>query len=120
MADDTRIKIQADGPYVVTGGVPLTARRPIESEHGEPLSWTTPETLDDGAAYALCRCGGSGNKPYCDGTHAGNGFDGTEQATTAPYADTASNLGGAQYQAVTFSAPLRKGKLMSMGLERSI
>ncbi|HEY8173534.1 MAG TPA: (4Fe-4S)-binding protein [Dehalococcoidia bacterium] len=23
---------------------------------------------------ALCRCGGSANKPYCDGTHRANGF----------------------------------------------
>jgi CDGSH-type Zn-finger protein len=26
---------------------------------------------------AVCRCGGSARKPFCDGTHRDAGFDGT-------------------------------------------
>ena len=44
-----------DGPYAVTGGIELA---------GQPRG--------EGASlehYPLCRCGGSKNKPFCDGTH---------------------------------------------------
>ena len=32
------------------------------------------EQLNGAGAVALCRCGGSGRKPFCDGTHSTNGF----------------------------------------------
>ncbi len=33
------------------------------------------EQIDAKPVMALCRCGGSANKPFCDGTHRENGFD---------------------------------------------
>jgi CDGSH-type Zn-finger protein len=35
------------------------------------------------ASFALCRCGGSVNKPFCDGTHSRLGFQAAEAAVAA-------------------------------------
>lgn len=55
-----RVGIVPDGPYVVTGGIPM------EIKGGDDV-----ETR---ARMALCRCGGSKIKPLCDGSHAEIGF----------------------------------------------
>jgi len=49
------ISLRKDGPYCVEGGIEL-----------EDYNGSTPESNEH---YALCRCGGSKNKPFCDGTH---------------------------------------------------
>lgn len=54
------ITVTKDGPYAVTGGMELMN-----------------QLLGEGAStkhYTLCRCGGSKNKPFCDGTHWHIGF----------------------------------------------
>lgn len=102
MADDeaqesvpeATIKVRKDGPYLVVGGVPLKTKTPVMSEHGEPLTWRTETMEDQRSTYALCRCGKSDSKPFCDGTHASIGFDGTETSPPDSYADRASSLGG--------------------------
>lgn len=88
------VEITQNGPYLVSGSVPLRRREPVVSENDEPLTWKTGEVINGGPAYALCRCGGSSNKPYCDGTHAKNDFDGRESASSGSYADTSKSLGG--------------------------
>jgi CDGSH-type Zn-finger protein len=39
-----------------------------------------PYDLTGKSAFSLCRCGGSVNKPFCDGTHSKIGFQGAELA----------------------------------------
>lgn len=50
----------ADGPLAVTGDFELVDATGAVAARGN-VAW-------------LCRCGGSGNKPFCDGTHKNNGF----------------------------------------------
>ncbi|HUY63126.1 MAG TPA: CDGSH iron-sulfur domain-containing protein [Acidimicrobiales bacterium] len=88
------IEIQPDGPYLVKGKPPLTRRAVVRSEHDEPMTWRTTARLDTGETYALCRCGGSSNKPFCDGTHLTNGFDGTESAPVDNYDERATTYVG--------------------------
>lgn len=92
--EGARVTVKPNGPYVVSGSVPLRRKEPVVSELGEPLTWRTGDVTDDGVAYALCRCGGSENKPYCDGTHASNDFDGTETAPTENYGDRRTSYPG--------------------------
>jgi CDGSH-type Zn-finger protein/rubrerythrin len=84
-ATPARIRIRPDGPYIVEGDVPLRVKRRVFSENREALTWKSGETLRERGPYALCRCGRSESKPFCDGSHArGKAFVGTEVADHAP------------------------------------
>jgi CDGSH-type Zn-finger protein/truncated hemoglobin YjbI len=59
------IEVTQDGPYRVTGGIPLTAAAAAAVPRAEGASREH---------YALCRCGHSQNKPFCSGMHWYAGF----------------------------------------------
>ncbi len=58
-----QIRPEPDGPLVVSGSVEICTG--------------TGRTIDRTTTTRLCRCGGSANKPFCDGTHARIGFRST-------------------------------------------
>lgn len=62
-SSDNRITVGANGPLYLRGRISLA------DGDGAPL-------LED-TRIALCRCGASKNKPFCDGSHTGVGFEDT-------------------------------------------
>jgi CDGSH-type Zn-finger protein len=90
-----KVIVAKDGPYLVSGGLPLAKEFIVNDENeGCPTEWAPGEKFPDREAYALCRCGESKHKPFCDGTHAKVGFDGTETASRKKYLDEAEVIGG--------------------------
>ena len=89
-----KITVSKDGPYIVTGGVPLTVNTIVIDDKGIPYRWRQDKKYPVEETYKLCRCGQSRNKPFCDGTHENINFDGTETAGTAPYLEQAKVFKG--------------------------
>jgi CDGSH-type Zn-finger protein len=63
-----------NGPYVVSGDL---SELNLTDAEGNKYD------LSGKQAIALCRCGGSVNKPFCDGTHSKIGFQAAEAAVKA-------------------------------------
>jgi CDGSH-type Zn-finger protein len=75
-----RIKVTKDGPYIVSGSVPLAEARIVRGPDGEPASWEQGPPYPEQKTYALCRCGASMHPPFCDGSHLEAALDVTETA----------------------------------------
>ncbi|MFH1031490.1 MAG: CDGSH iron-sulfur domain-containing protein [Chloroflexota bacterium] len=89
-----RIKITKNGPYCVSGGVPLSKQTIGIDPEGNSYEWREGKQYPKMETYSLCRCGQSKNKPFCDGTHKAIDFDGTETASHKPYHEQAKKREG--------------------------
>ena len=55
-----RITVTEDGPYRVTGGVPLVRAEIVANDAGESVAWRETGRIETPARYDLCRCGRPG------------------------------------------------------------
>ena len=62
------IKVRLNGPYL------------LEGDDVKVVDWNGAEYHIERRPVALCRCGGSTKKPFCDGTHSKAGFQAAEAA----------------------------------------
>lgn len=67
---DVTIRPSKNGPYIVEGPVDLF------DPEGNKITVDKPR-------IALCRCGASSNKPFCDGTHSKIGFEAAAEVNPA-------------------------------------
>jgi len=71
----TTIRLRENGPIVVEGDDVVV------------VDWNGRAYPIEKRPIALCRCGESNRKPFCDGTHRTCGFAGNQEASTAENAD---------------------------------
>lgn len=77
-----KIVITKNGPYIVSGAVPLKKKgmnavvdELLDMDMGGEPKTETEVDIPVQEVYALCRCGRSKKKPFCDGSHIATGFD---------------------------------------------
>ncbi|HKJ10401.1 MAG TPA: CDGSH iron-sulfur domain-containing protein [Gammaproteobacteria bacterium] len=63
-----KITVKQNGPYLVEG------------DDVTVVDWNGQEYVPSRRPFALCRCGASTTKPFCDGTHSKIGFQAAEAA----------------------------------------
>ncbi len=65
---EIKVQVKDHGPFLVTGPATIT------DAAGNVFNLNGKET------FALCRCGASARRPFCDGAHKTCGFESAERA----------------------------------------
>ena len=97
MTDKTKITITHNGPYKITGNIPLYNAIIESNKQGESTAWSEGKRHPNTPTpQYLCRCGQSHTKPFCDGAHTETKFHGQEQppSNLPPYKENAELLKG--------------------------
>lgn len=89
-----RVTVSDNGPYIVTGDIRLNKQTIATDAEGRSVAWQKGPAVANRETYALCRCGASQTKPFCDGSHLKIGFEGAETAGRDAYLDQAKMLDG--------------------------
>lgn len=89
-----KIKVIKNGPYRVSGNVPIAKQIIIADKEGIPVKWKEGDKYSPQKECDLCRCGKSRSKPYCDQMHVATGFDGTETAAKKKYLEQTEKIAG--------------------------
>lgn len=89
-----KVKVTENGPYIVSGEIPVAEQTIIADNDGTAVEWREGKKYPLQKIVALCRCGQSKNKPFCDGTHKKIKFDGAETASFEPCLDRAQEIDG--------------------------
>lgn len=89
-----KVKITKNGPYIVSGNLPLKREIIDVDELRNSVAWKDGEEFPKQEEYSLCRCGKSKGKPFCDGSHVKAKFDGTETASREKFLKISEKIEG--------------------------
>jgi CDGSH-type Zn-finger protein len=89
-----KIKVTKNGPYLISGNIPLVREVMVTGEEGDPAAWEKSEEFPEAEDYRLCRCGRAKNKPFCDDMHIISRFNGEETASRETFEEQAEEIVG--------------------------
>lgn len=95
--DGVYAEIMLNGPIMLHGGTDIIQQFIMPDNNGTSTNYQEGQTYPAKDPVALCRCGTSKNKPYCDGSHKKidpNEIDLTETATFDPELNSAEVIQG--------------------------
>jgi len=91
--NEKKVKVTLNGPYEITGSIPLNKLRYVGNSKGATLRYEEVEKYPLQETYYLCRCGKTKSRPFCDGSHY-EGFEGRTTAGHKTYDEMAEATSG--------------------------